>query len=132
MAELQANDLALAGEPGTTVTPIDLPATVPAALIRGGTSKGVFLHLRDLPPFGEGLDRLLLNIMGTPDPMQIDGLGGTYSSTSKVIIVAPGDRPGIDVRYWFAQIGIDKPIVDWSGNCGNRTTPIEPSEISER
>lgn len=131
MAKRLKHDLSSSGEPGLTAVPIELPATIPAVLVRGGTSKGVFFHLKDLPPFGEALDQLLLNIMGSPDPMQIDGLGGTYSSTSKVIIVAPGDRPEIDVRYWFAQIGIDEPIVDWSGNCGNLTTAVGPFAIDE-
>jgi len=107
------------------------PGTIRAVLMRGGTSKGVFLHLDDLPPFGHVLDELLLKIMGSPDPMQIDGLGGTHSSTSKVIIVAPSDQLGIDVRYWFAQVGIEEPSVDWSGNCGNLTMAVGPFAIDE-
>jgi 2-methylaconitate cis-trans-isomerase PrpF len=100
--------------------------------MRGGTSKGVFLHARDLPPPGPACDELLLELMGSPDPMQIDGLGGTYSSTSKAVIVAPGDGPDVDVRYWFAQVGVDRAIVDWSGNCGNLTTAVGPFAIDER
>lgn len=69
--------------------------------------------------------------MGSPDPMQIDGLGGTYSSTSKVMVVARSAEPGVDIRYRFAQIGVDSPIVDWSGNCGNLTTAIGPFAIDE-
>ncbi|UUT34671.1 PrpF domain-containing protein [Microbacterium elymi] len=67
--------------------------------------------------------------MGSPDPMQIDGMGGTYSSTSKVMVIEPG--PGDAVTYWFAQIGIDDRVVDWSGNCGNLTTAIAPFAIDE-
>ncbi|GAA2207348.1 2-methylaconitate cis-trans isomerase PrpF [Nonomuraea monospora] len=103
---------------------------IPAVLMRGGTSKGLFLHARDLPPPGPGRDALILDLMGSPDPMQIDGLGGTHSSTSKVIVVEPG-RDGDDVCYWFAQVGIDQPIVDWSGNCGNLTTAVGPFAIDE-
>ncbi|MTH69286.1 3-methylitaconate isomerase [Agromyces bracchium] len=97
--------------------------------MRGGTSKGVFLHARDLPQPGAERDRLLLGIMGSPDPMQIDGMGGTYSSTSKVVVVEPG--PGGAIRYWFAQVGVDRAIVDWSGNCGNLTTAVAPFAIDE-
>ena len=99
--------------------------------MRGGTSKGVFLHARDVPPPGPACDALLLDLMGSPDPMQIDGLGGTYSSTSKVVIVAAGDEPGVDIRYWFAQVGVDRAVVDWSGNCGNLTTAVAPFAIDE-
>jgi 2-methylaconitate isomerase len=104
---------------------------LPAVLMRGGTSKGVFLHARDVPPPGPACDALLLDLMGSPDPMQIDGLGGTYSSTSKVVIVAKGDEPGVDIRYWFAQVGVDRAVVDWSGNCGNLTTAVAPFAIDE-
>lgn len=104
-------------------------ARIPAVLMRGGTSKGVFLHARDLPEAGPARDDLLLRIMGSPDPMQIDGLGGTYSSTSKVVIVEAVDADS--VRYWFAQIGIDTATVDWSGNCGNLTTAVGVFAIEE-
>ena len=104
---------------------------LPAVLMRGGTSKGVFLHARDVPSPGPACDALLLSLMGSPDPMQIDGLGGTYSSTSKAVIVAPGDEAGVDIRYWFAQVGVDRAIVDWSGNCGNLTTAVAPFAIDE-
>jgi 2-methylaconitate cis-trans-isomerase PrpF len=99
--------------------------------MRGGTSKGVFLHARDLPPPGPACDALILDLMGSPDPMQIDGLGGTYSSTSKGVIVAPGDQPDVDIRYWFAQVGVERAVVDWSGNCGNLTTAVAPFAIDE-
>jgi 2-methylaconitate cis-trans-isomerase PrpF len=107
------------------------PATLPAVIMRGGTSKGVFLHDADLPPRGPERDRMLLSIMGSPDPMQIDGLGGTHSSTSKVVVVAPSTRVDADVSYWFAQIGVDTPIVDWDGNCGNLTTAVGPFAVNE-
>lgn len=114
-------------EPNPTATAP--PPSIPAVYMRGGTSKGVFLHARDLPSAGPERDRVLLRLMGSPDPLQIDGMGGTYSSTSKVMVVEPG--PGAAITYWFAQIGIDEPIVDWSGNCGNLTTAIGPFAIQE-
>ncbi len=84
-----------------------------------------------MPPAGADRDRLLLDILGSPDPMQIDGLGGTYSSTSKAVLVGLSDRPDADVDYWFAQVGVDEPIVDWDGNCGNLTTAVGPFAINE-
>lgn len=114
---------------GTGVTRGTVLRTVPIVLMRGGTSKGVFVLERDLPPAGPLRDQVLLDIMGSPDAMQIDGLGGTYSSTSKVVVVAPSTEDGIDVSYWFAQIGVDEPIVDWSGNCGNLTSAVAPYAI---
>jgi len=98
--------------------------------MRGGTSKGVFVHARDVPPPGPERDAVVLDIMGSPDPMQIDGLGGTYSSTSKLVVVEPGEGDD-DVRYWFAQVGVDQPVVDWSGNCGNLTTAVGPFAVDE-
>ncbi|WP_216895974.1 PrpF domain-containing protein [Nocardia alni] len=103
---------------------------VPAVLMRGGTSKGLFLHARDLPPAGPRRDALVLDLMGSPDPMQIDGLGGTYSSTSKVMVVEPG--PEGAVTYWFGQVGIDTPTVDWRGNCGNLTTAVAAFAVDEK
>ena len=103
-------------------------STVPVVVMRGGTSKGVFLHESDVPRRGHALDNMLLEF---PDPMQIDGLGGTHSSTSKVVIVRPSSTPGIDVDYWFAQVAVDAASVDWSGNCGNLTTAVAPFAIDE-
>jgi 2-methylaconitate cis-trans-isomerase PrpF len=97
--------------------------------MRGGTSKGVFLHARDVPPPGPRRDALVLDLMGSPDPMQIDGLGGTYSSTSKVMIVEPG--PDSTVLYWFGQVGVETATVDWSGNCGNLTTAVAAFAVDE-
>jgi 2-methylaconitate cis-trans-isomerase PrpF len=102
---------------------------IPAVLMRGGTSKGLFLHGRDLPPAGAARDELILRLMGSPDPMQIDGLGGTYSSTSKVVVVEPDTADS--VRYWFGQVGIDRAVVDWSGNCGNLTSAVGAFAVDE-
>jgi 2-methylaconitate cis-trans-isomerase PrpF len=104
--------------------------------MRGGTSKGVFFRLQDLPAAaqvpGAARDRLLLRVIGSPDPYgkHIDGMGGATSSTSKAVIVAPATRPGHDVDYLFGQVAIDKPFVDWSGNCGNLSAAIGPYAIA--
>lgn len=101
-----------------------LPDTIPAVLMRGGTSKGVFLRSEMLPKKRADWDNFLLNLMGSPDPMQIDGLGGTHSSTSKVVLVERSQIEGVDIDYTFAQVMIDEPVVDWSGNCGNLTAAV--------
>lgn len=103
---------------------------VPATYMRGGTSKGVFFRLQDLPDAcqvpGEARDKLLLRVIGSPDPYekQIDGLGNATSSTSKTVILAEPTQPDHDVDYLFGQVSIDKPFVDWSGNCGNLTAAV--------
>ena len=103
---------------------------IPATYMRGGTSKGVFFRLQDLPEVcqvpGEARDKLLLRIIGSPDPYekQIDGLGNATSSTSKSVILAVPTQPDHDVDYLFGQVSIDKPFVDWSGNCGNLTAAV--------
>jgi len=103
---------------------------VPATYMRGGTSKGVFFRLCDLPPAaqvaGPARDALLLRVIGSPDPYgkQIDGMGGATSSTSKTVIVSPASKAGHDVDYLFGQVAIDKAFVDWSGNCGNLSAAV--------
>ena len=103
---------------------------IPATYMRGGTSKGVFFRLDDLPEAarvpGPARDKLLLRVIGSPDPYgkQIDGMGGATSSTSKTVIVSKSTRPGHDVDYLFGQVSIDKPFVDWSGNCGNLSSAV--------
>jgi 2-methylaconitate isomerase len=106
---------------------------IPAVYMRGGTSKGVFFHAGDLPADLAARDRLLLRVIGSPDPYgkQIDGMGGATSSTSKVVLVRRSERPDCDVEYLFGQVSIETPIVDWSGNCGNLTTAVGPFAISE-
>ncbi|WP_227107968.1 2-methylaconitate cis-trans isomerase PrpF [Chromobacterium rhizoryzae] len=109
---------------------------IPATYMRGGTSKGVFFRLQDLPEAarrpGATRDALLLRVIGSPDPYgkQIDGMGGASSSTSKTVIVSPSSRPGHDVDYLFGQVGIDKAFVDWSGNCGNLSAAVGPFAIA--
>ncbi|MCQ9073970.1 2-methylaconitate cis-trans isomerase PrpF [Vibrio harveyi] len=108
---------------------------VPATYMRGGTSKGVFFNLEGLPQpaqvAGEARDKLLLRVIGSPDPYakQIDGMGGATSSTSKTVIVSRSERADHDVDYLFGQVSIDKPFVDWSGNCGNLSAAVGPFAI---
>ncbi|MGJ7474540.1 2-methylaconitate cis-trans isomerase PrpF [Pseudomonas fulva] len=103
---------------------------IPATYMRGGTSKGVFFRLQDLPEQtqtpGPARDALLLRVIGSPDPYgkQVDGMGGATSSTSKVVILSASERPDHDVDYLFGQVSIDKPFVDWSGNCGNLSAAV--------
>ncbi|WP_445289161.1 2-methylaconitate cis-trans isomerase PrpF, partial [Variovorax atrisoli] len=104
--------------------------------MRGGTSKGVFFRLQDLPEAaqlpGKARDALLLRVIGSPDPYakQIDGMGAATSSTSKAVILSKSERPGHDVDYLFGQVSIDQPFVDWSGNCGNLSAAVGPFAIS--
>ena len=104
--------------------------------MRGGTSKGVFFQLTDLPAAaqvpGAARDALLLRVIGSPDPYgkQIDGMGAATSSTSKTVILSKSTRPDHDVDYLFGQVSIDKPFVDWSGNCGNLSAAVGPFAIS--
>lgn len=104
---------------------------LPVVLMRGGTSKGVFVRDADLPVPGPDRDRLLLRLMGSPDPMQLDGLGGSHSSTSKVVAVSASEQADYDVEYLFAQVGIERAHVDYGGNCGNLTTAVGPYAIDE-
>ena len=103
---------------------------IPATYMRGGTSKGVFFSLTDLPEAarvpGPARDALLLRVIGSPDPYgkHTDGMGGATSSTSKTVILSKSDSPDHDVAYLFGQVSIDKPFIDWSGNCGNLTAAV--------
>lgn len=120
---------------------------IPATYMRGGTSKGVFFRLSDLPERcqqpGPARDALFLRVIGSPDPYSahMDGMGGATSSTSKCVILAKSQQPGHDVDYLYGQVAIDKPFVDWSGNCGNLSTAagafaihaglVDPSRIPD-
>lgn len=109
---------------------------IPATYMRGGTSKGVFFKLDDLPEAaqtpGPVRDALLLRVIGSPDPYakQIDGMGGATSSTSKTVVLSKSSQPDHDVDYLFGQVSIDKAFVDWSGNCGNLTAAVGAFAIS--
>ena len=120
---------------------------IPATYMRGGTSKGVFFRLQDLPQScqvpGAARDKLFMRVIGSPDPYSahIDGMGGATSSTSKCVILSKSSRPDHDVEYLYGQVSIDKPFVDWSGNCGNLSTAagafaihaglVDPTRIPE-
>lgn len=109
---------------------------IPATYMRGGTSKGVFFSLKDLPEAaqvaGDVRDKILLRVIGSPDPYgkHTDGMGGATSSTSKSVILAKSEKADHDVDYLFGQVSIDKPFVDWSGNCGNLTAAVGSFAIS--
>lgn len=117
-------------------TPPARQIRIPATYMRGGTSKGVFFRLEDLPDAarepGPVRDRLLQRVIGSPDPYskQIDGMGGATSSTSKTVIVSRSSRPDHDVDYLFGQVAIDAAFVDWSGNCGNLSSAVGPFAIA--
>lgn len=106
---------------------------IQAVYMRGGTSKGVFFHNDWLPKDAAVRDRILMRVIGSPDPygQQIDGMGGATSSTSKVVIVGPSSRADCDVDYRFGQVAIDRAMVDWSGNCGNLTSAVGPFAIAQ-
>jgi hypothetical protein len=109
---------------------------IPATYMRGGTSKGVFFRLTDLPVAaqspGAARDRLLMRVIGSPDPYgkQIDGMGGATSSTSKTVILSKSSRPDHDIDYLFGQVSIDAAFVDWSGNCGNLSAAVGPFSVA--
>ena len=117
-------------------SPFPAQIKIPATYMRGGTSKGIFFKLDDLPAAaqtpGAARDNILLRVLGSPDPYgkQIDGLGNASSSTSKAVILSKSAEPNHDVDYLFGQVSIDKPFVDWSGNCGNLTAAVGAFAIS--
>ena len=104
---------------------------LPVTIIRGGTSKGVYILETDLPADKAEWEPLLLRLMGSPDKKQIDGLGGSQSVTSKVAIVGKSEHPGADVNYTFAQVSVDKPLVSYKGNCGNISSGVGPFAIEK-
>ena len=106
---------------------------IPATYMRGGTSKGVFFRSDSLPADPVLRDKILMRVIGSPDPYekQIDGMGGATSSTTKVVLIGPSSRPDCDVDYLFGAVSIDKPVIDWSGNCGNLTSSVGPFAIEQ-
>ncbi|KAF4966610.1 hypothetical protein FSARC_5730 [Fusarium sarcochroum] len=102
-----------------------------ATFIRGGTSKALFFHEKDIPAPGEARDKFLIRVMGSPDPSQIDGMGGARIVTSKVAIIRPSQRPDADIDYTFAQIGLGEAAVSYDGNCGNISSGVGPFAINE-
>ena len=108
-------------------------AFIPAIFMRGGSSKGVFFHARDLPADRAARDAIFQSVLGSPDPYgrQLDGMGGGISSLSKAVIIGPPTHPDADVDYLFAQVAVDKPVVDWSSNCGNLSSAVGPFAVDE-
>ena len=106
---------------------------LPAVFMRGGTSKGLFFHRRDLPAERADWDALFLAALGSPDPhgRQLDGMGGGISSLSKVVVVSPSARPGVDIDYLFGQVAVDRALVDYRSNCGNLTAAVGPFAVDE-
>lgn len=104
---------------------------VPMSILRGGTSRGIFFHEKDIPKPGPLRDQFLKRVMGTPDPSQIDGLGGSHTVTSKVAIIKRSERPNVDVDYTFAQVGTADDTVIYDANCGNVSSAVGPFAIDE-
>lgn len=106
---------------------------IPAVFYRGGSSKGVFFHAHHCPAEREVLDAMLLSALGSPDPYgrQLDGMGGGTSSLSKAVIIGPATRPDADVDYTFAQVAVDRPVVDWGASCGNLSSAVGPFAVDE-
>ncbi len=106
---------------------------IPCAFYRGGTSKGLFFHARDLPADRAAIDRLFLAAIGSPDPYgrQLDGMGGGLSSLSKAVIIGPPTHPEADIDYTFVQLAGDKPLADWANNCGNLSSAVGPFAVDE-
>lgn len=106
---------------------------IPASFYRGGTSKGLFFHERDLPAERAARDAFFLAAIGSPDPYgrQLNGMGGGISSLSKAVIIGPPTRPDADVDYTFIQLAVDRPIADWKGNCGNLSSAVGPFAVDE-
>src|SRR5580693_6905684 len=104
---------------------------IPATLMRGGTSKGLYFHARDLPAERDARDRVLLAAMGSPDSRQIDGVGGAHPLTSKAAILGPSTRPDADVDYLFLQVAVDQASVSDSQNCGNILAGVGPWAIEQ-
>jgi methylitaconate Delta-isomerase len=104
---------------------------IPCVIMRGGTSKGIFIKANDLPADAVKRDNTILAIFGSPDVRQIDGLAGADPLTSKLAIIGPSSHPGADVDYTFGQVSIDRPVIDYSGNCGNISSAVGPFAIDE-
>jgi len=104
---------------------------IPCTIYRGGTSKAIFIKRNHLPKDPTLRDKIVLAIFGSPDPRQIDGLGGADPLTSKLAVIGPPTREDADVDYTFAQVGVDIPVVDWKGNCGNISAAVGPYAIEE-
>ena len=103
----------------------------PCVYMRGGTSKAVIFHKKDLPEDRSQWKEIFLKVMGTPDPKQIDGMGGTVSSTSKIAVISPSQHPDADVDYYFVQVDVTRPSIADNMNCGNISSAVGPFAIDE-
>ena len=110
-----------------------MQARIPAVLMRGGTSKGLFFHENNLPSDPAVRDRVILAAYGSPDPYrrQMNGIGGATSVSSKTAIISPSADPAYDVEYYFGQVSIDRAVVEYNGNCGNMSAAVGPFAIDE-
>ena len=110
-----------------------LQGRVDGLLMRGGTSKGFFVRQNDLPiqPDHDLFENFLLELYGSPDPLQVDGIGGSHSHTSKIMMVSESDRDGADIDYTFGGVGIENPVIEWGGNCGNLTAAVGAFALHE-
>jgi 2-methylaconitate cis-trans-isomerase PrpF len=104
---------------------------IPVVIQRGGTSKGIYIHEKDLPQDEKLREKVILSIFGSPDRRQIDGLGGADPLTSKVAIISPSGEKGVDVNYTFGAVDINEPLVDYKANCGNISSGVGPFAIDE-
>ncbi|MDX9820848.1 MAG: PrpF domain-containing protein [Syntrophales bacterium] len=110
---------------------MEIQELVRCAIIRGGTSKGIFFHRSDLPKNPALRDKVIMRVFGAPDPREIDGIGGAELLTSKVAVVGPSTRPDCDVDYLFGQVSMVEPMIDWKSNCGNVSSAVGPFAIDE-
>ena len=110
---------------------MEIQESIRCTIMRGGTSKGVFLHRNDLPRDPALRDRVIMRIFGAPDPREIDGIGGAELLTSKVAVVGPPTRPDCDIDYLFGQVSMAEPMIDWKSNCGNVSAAVGPFAIDE-
>lgn len=110
---------------------MEIQEMVRCTIMRGGTSKGIFLHLSDLPQDQHLRDKVIMRLFGAPDPREIDGLGGAELLTSKVAVIGPSTRPDCDVDYLFGQVSMAEPMIDWKSNCGNVSSAVGPFAIDE-
>jgi len=110
---------------------VEIQEMVRCTIMRGGTSKGIFLHLSDLPQDQHLRDKVIMRLFGAPDPREIDGLGGAELLTSKVAVIGPSTRPDCDVDYLFGQVSMAEPMIDWKSNCGNVSSAVGPFAIDE-
>ena len=110
---------------------MEIQELIRCTIMRGGTSKGIFFHRNDLPQDKALRDKVIMRVFGTPDPREIDGIGGAELLTSKVAVIGPSTRQDCDVDYLFGQVSMVEPMIDWKSNCGNVSAAVGPFAIDE-